>query len=98
ALLTRLNFSAGDNFKIVPGLEGHNLDVYDFVVLDSKDHVGIELPQFIELKKRYPAQSFIILSQSTKTGNYTGSGKWRNAIDVMLFAENGIIKQTGKNR
>jgi hypothetical protein len=98
ALLNRLNFSAGANFKIVPGLEGHNLDEYDFIVLDSKDHVGIELPQFIELKKRHPKQSFIILSQSTKAGNYTGTGKWRNVVDVMLLAQHGIIKQTGKNR
>jgi DNA repair protein RadC len=98
ALLNRLNFSAGNNFKIVPGLEGHNLDEYDFIVLDSKDHVGIELPQFIEIKKRYPEQSFIILSQSTKAGNYTGTGKWRNVVDVMLHAQQGLIKQTGKNR
>jgi len=98
SLLNRLNISAGENFEIAPGLEGYNLEDYDFIVLDSKDHVGIELPQFIELKGEHPLQSFIILSQSTKTGNYTGSGKWRNAIDVMLFAKDGIIKQTGKNR
>ena len=98
ALLNRLNISAGDNFKIVPGIEGQQLEDWDFIVLDSKDHVGIELPQFIGLKRQYPARSFIILSQSTKTGNFTGSGKWRNVVDVMLFAKDGVIKQTGKNR
>jgi len=40
----------------------------------------------------------MILSQSTKTGNFTGSGKWRNQVDVMLCADAGTVKQTGKNR
>lgn len=98
-LLKRLNITAGDNFKIVDSLNRLNPTDFDFVVLDSKDHVGIDLETFLELKKQYPKQSFIILSQATKAGNFTGSEKWRNEVDVMLLAENGIVKSgEDKNR
>ncbi len=98
-LLNRLNIKAGSNFKIVDTLDRLNPHDFDFVVLDSKDNVGIELPTFRELKKQYPEQSFIILSQATKSGNFTGSEKWRNEVDVMLLADNGIIKSgIDKNR
>lgn len=98
-LLTRLNITAKDNFKIVDSLQRLNPKDFDFVVLDSKDNVGVELPAFRELKKKYPGQSFIILSQATKAGNFTGSEKWRNEVDVMLLAENGVIKSgQDKNR
>lgn len=98
-LLKRLNIAAGNNFKIVDSLNRLNPKDFDFVVLDSKDHVGIDLEAFLELKKQYPKQSFIILSQATKSGNFTGSEKWRNEVDVMLLAENGTIKSgEDKNR
>jgi uncharacterized protein YbcV (DUF1398 family) len=98
-LLNRLNIKAGDNFKIVDTLDRLDPHDFDFVVLDSKDNVGVELPTFRELKKQYPEQSFIILSQATKSGNFTGSEKWRNEVDVMLLADNGIIKSgIDKNR
>ena len=98
-LLTRLNITAKDNFKIVDSLQRLNPKDFDFVVLDSKDNVGVELPAFRELKKKCPGQSFIILSQATKAGNFTGSEKWRNEVDVMLLAENGVIKSgQDKNR
>ncbi len=98
-LLKRLNITAGNNFKIVDSLKRLNPKDFDFVVLDSKDHVGVDLDTFLELKKQYPKQSFIILSQATKAGNFTGSEKWRNEVDVMLLAENGVIKSgQDKNR
>jgi hypothetical protein len=94
-----LNIKAGSNFKIVDTLDRLNPQDFDFIVLDSKDNVGVELPTFRELKKQYPEQSFIILSQATKSGNFTGSEKWRNEVDVMLLADNGTIKSgTDKNR
>jgi hypothetical protein len=38
-----------------------------------------------------------VLSQATKNGNFTGTEKWRNEVDVMLLAENGII-YSGKDK
>lgn len=98
-LLNRLNIRAGVNLKIVDSLNRLNPADFDFVVIDSKDHAGVDLEIFLKLKKQYPGQSFIILSQATKSGNFTGSEKWRNEVDVMLLAENGIVKSgCDKNR
>lgn len=98
-LLNRLNIVVGENFKIVKDLDVLNPKSFDFVVLDSKDDMNIELPAFVALKGEFPSQSFIMISQGTKDGNFTGTGRWRNVVDVMVFAEKGIIK-TGmdKNR
>lgn len=98
-LLNRLNIVVGENFKIVKDIDVLNPKDFDFVVLDSKDDMNIELPSFVKLKEKYPAQSFIMISQGTKDGNFTGTGRWRNVVDVMVFAEKGVIK-TGmdKNR
>ena len=98
-LLNRLNIRAGDNFKIVEEINILNPKDFDFVVLDSKDFLEVDVNKFLRLREKYPQQSFIVLSQSTKTGKFTGSERWRNIVDVMVLAEQGIIR-TGhdKNR
>lgn len=69
------------------------------IVIDSKDSLSIDLIQFNELQEKYPKQSWAILSQATKDGGFTGSEKWRNLVDTMIYCENGTA-QTGidKNR
>lgn len=98
-LLNRLNIVAGDNFEIVGKIETRNPAGYDFVVLDSKDQLEIKLDDFLKLRELYPKQSFVVLSQSVKTGNFTGRERWRNTVDVLIQVEAGIAK-TGhdKNR
>lgn len=98
-LMNRLNIVAGDNFKIVGSINTLNPADFDFVVLDSKDHLEINVDQFITLMKQYPGQSFIVLSQAVKSGNFTGRERWRNTVDVMVQADQGIVR-TGhdKNR
>lgn len=98
-LLNDLNINANENFEIVKDLNTRNLKNYEFVALDSKDSLGIEVEDFKQLKELYPEQSFIISSQGTKAGDYTGSGKWLNEIDTMIYCEAGIAR-TGneKNR
>lgn len=91
-LLNRLNINAGDNFKIVKSLDTLNPADFDFIVLDSKDYLEIDADDFLALLQQYPGKSFIVLSQSVKTGNFTGKERWRNIVDVMLLAENGVIR------
>lgn len=99
ALLNQLNIIAGDNFKVVGKLETLNPSDFDFVVLDSKDHLMVDLEAFTELMAQYPKQSFVVLSQAVKTGNFTGKERWRNTVDVLIQVENGVAR-TGldKNR
>lgn len=98
-LLNRLNIYAEDNYKIVGKIDTLNPADFDFVVLDSKDKLEVDINQFTDYMKTYPKQSFIVLSQSTKNGSFTGKERWRNTVDVMIEAENGVIR-TGhdKNR
>lgn len=98
-LVKRLNISANEDFVIVKDLSTLNLADFDFVALDSKDSLGIEVEDFRQLKKDYPNQSFIISSQGTKSGNFTGSGQWKNEVDTMIHCENGVARtMNNKNR
>ncbi len=45
---------------------------------------------FKKLQEKYPKQTWVILSQATKDGGFTGSEKWRNLVDTMIYCEDGI--------
>ena len=97
--LLRLGIRNNPNLTIVRNMETLNPSSYDIVVLDSKDSLEIEIEEFKVLLKKYPKQSFIILSQGTKAGDFTGSEKWRNTIDTMIYCEEMVAMTTGdKNR
>jgi hypothetical protein len=98
-LVRRLNIVGQNNFDIVKDFNIVNPSQYDFVALDSKDSLGIEVEDFRRLKQAYPQQSFLISSQGTKSGDHTGSGQWRNEVDTMIYCEDGVAKTgTDKNR
>ncbi|MGD1959147.1 MAG: hypothetical protein ACFB2Y_09835 [Fulvivirga sp.] len=85
--------------NVNPSIPEKNPANYDVVVFDSKDDMNIEVREFERLKKQYPETAFILLSQSNKDGSYTGAGKWRNVVDVMLEAyERGKMRTGEKNR
>jgi len=98
-LLKRLNIIGNKDFVIVKDLNALKPADFDFVVLDSKDSLGINVEDFRELKRVYPNQSFLVSSQGTKTGDFTGSGQWRNEVDTMIYCEAGVAKtDNDKNR
>jgi len=98
-LLQRTNITGGENLKIVKSIDTLNPADFTFIVLDSKDSLGIGKNEFKELVEKYPDQSFIILSQSKKNGDFTGAGEWRNLVDVMIVCKNGTVSTNGdKNR
>jgi hypothetical protein len=101
-LIMDAGIKGNDKFSIVPDLKGHNLAQYDFVVLDSKDSLKLDIEQFRSLKKNHPKLSFIVLSQGKKDGDYRGSEEWRNEVDTLInFPERGkasTADDNGKNR
>lgn len=96
-LVKRLNLQGNKDFVLASNLNVLNPKDFDFVAIDSKDSIGIEVEDFRQLKKVYPDQSWVITSQGTKAGDHTGSGQWRNEVDTMVFCENGIAK-TGEDK
>lgn len=98
-MLERLKLNDLPNFHIVKNLSVINISDYDVVVIDSKDSIDLTHDEFLKLQEKHSKTSFAILSQATKDGNFTGSEKWRNIVDTMIYCEDGIA-QTGidKNR
>ena len=98
-MLQRLNIEDSPNFVIVKTIETVSLKGFDFIVIDSKDSLNFELNDFIALKKNNPHLSYVILSQATKDGGFTGSEKWRNEVDTLLYCEDLIVHSNmDKNR
>ena len=98
-MLQRLKIEDSLNFVIVKSLDTISLKGFDFVVIDSKDSLNFELNDFIALKKNNPTLSFVVLSQATKGGGFTGSEKWRNEVDTLLYCENmRVHSNMDKNR
>ena len=98
-LVKRLNIVGNKDFVLVKEINVLNPSDFDFVALDSKDSLGIGVEDFRELKKAYPNQSFLVSSQGTKSGDFTGSGQWRNEVDTMIYCEAGVAKtDNDKNR
>lgn len=98
-MLQRLHITDRPGFVLVKNLHAQNPGNFDIIVLDSKDSLETDINAFRALRKRFPTQSYVILSQATKDGNFTGSEKWRNEVDTMIVCEKGIAyTNRDKNR
>ena len=98
-MLQRLGIQDIPNFVIAKNLSSIDPKQFDVIVIDSKDSLELDHVQFQKLQEKFPKQSWAILSQATKDGGFTGSEKWRNLVDTMIYCESGLA-QTGidKNR
>lgn len=74
-----------------------DLTDYQFVILDSINDMGIDIEDFKELKKIYPNTAFIIVLQSTKSGDYRGGKDYEHEVDIACEINEGII-DVFKNR
>lgn len=67
-----------------------DLNDFDLIVIDSKESLDIHKSKdFKDLKAAYPSKNFIITSQSTKSGDYAGDGKWYNEMDTFIYCKDG---------
>lgn len=98
-MMNRLNIRANENYVFAGGLDALGMQHFDLVVIDSKDHISLSLSDYKRFKEQHPGLSTVIVSHSTKLGDFTGSGGWRNMVDTMVMADEGLIR-TGhdKNR
>jgi hypothetical protein len=89
-LLIKTGIQGGPNFQIVKDLNTLPLSDFDVIVIDSKDSIGLKSSaEFKELRDAFPTKIWIITSQGTKAGDFTGDEKWRNEVDTLIFCENG---------
>lgn len=96
-MLTRLDIHDHENFTIVPNLKEENLNEYDLIVADSKDNLHIGLGEFIKLREAHPGKCWVILSQGTASGKWTGPEAWRNEVDTLIYCKN-LVAYTNKDK
>lgn len=96
-MLTRLKIVDSPNFVIVKNLDTMDSKGFDFIAIDSKDSLNFELEDFKQHRQKHPKLSYIILSQATKDGGFTGSEKWRNEVDTIIYCEN-LIAYTNRDK
>lgn len=96
-MVNRLKIQDNKNLGIVKRVANHDLNNYDILVIDSKDSINYTLEDFIKQREQYPHLSFVILSQATKNGGFTGTEKWRNEVDTLVFCEK-MIAYTNRDK
>lgn len=67
---------------------------YDFVVIDSVNHMKLSPEDIAELRERNPKTSFLLVMQSTKDGSFKGSQEYLHDADIHVKMENFIANQT----
>jgi hypothetical protein len=71
-----------------------DIEGYNFVFIDSINHLGIEAEQLEELRKSMPKTSFVGIMQSTKGGDFKGSQEFLHNADIKIEMEKPYAKQT----
>lgn len=76
------------------------MDQLDIALLDSKDALDVEVDDFKRLLKQHKnIKLWVVISQATKDEGFTGSEKWRNLVETMIFCKD-MVAHVGldKNR
>jgi len=74
-----------------------NLSMYDFIFLDSVNKLGLQPEDLNQLRKQYPAKSFIFIFQTTKEGKFRGANTFQHDVDVVIeVPEPGKAVQMGR--
>lgn len=79
------------NLAFAPDLRTPDLSLYDFIILDSVNDLGLKLDDFKKLKKDNPHAAFILILQHTKDGDYRGGKDWEHDIQIAAKVENGVV-------
>ena len=70
---------------------------YNVVFIDSTQTTEITHEEFMELKKRFPSTSFVIINQANRDGTSKGGTKWEHIVDAIMHIENKCARME-KNR
>lgn len=96
-MLDRLKIQDSPNFTIVKRIDNLNPKDFDIMVIDSKDSLDYQLEDFKHQREQNPNLSFVILSQGTKSGSFTGTEKWRNEVDTLVYCES-MVAYTNRDK
>jgi hypothetical protein len=81
----------------IAGALPEDLSSYDFVFLDSVSSMKLSVEDLKELKKKYPATSFIYIFHVTKNGKARGTNEFMHNVDIVIeLPEKGKALQFGR--
>ena len=69
----------------------HNLEEYDFIIIDSVNDLKLKLSQYKYLREEYPLTAFILSVQHTKAGDYRGGKDWEHEVEIAGTIEEGVV-------
>ena len=61
---------------------------YDVVFIDSTQTTEVSHEELVELKKRFPNTSFVIINQANRDGTSKGGTKYEHIVDAIMHIEN----------
>lgn len=74
-----------------------DLNMYDFIFLDSVNKLGLNPDDLTRLKTTNPTKSFIFIFQTTKEGKFRGANTFQHDVDVVIeVPEKGKAVQMGR--
>ena len=71
-------------------LEQVKPDCYHFIIIDSLNHIGVDIKKLKAIHEHYKNSAVISISQATKKGDMRGSLDIEHEVDVTLKVENGF--------
>ncbi len=74
-----------------------DLSMYQFIILDSVNKLGLNPKDLENLKKNNPGKSFLFIFQTTKDGKFKGANSYQHDVDVVIeIPEKGKATQFGR--
>ncbi len=61
---------------------------YDVVFIDSTQTTEVSHEELLDLKKRFPNTSFVIINQANRDGSSKGGTKYEHLVDAIMHIEN----------
>lgn len=86
-----------ERLHFAENLKQPDLSQYDFVILDSVNHLKVRESDYDKLRAKYPPVAFLFILQHTKGGYFKGGKDWEHNAEIVAEVSKGIITVT-KNR
>jgi len=86
-----------ERLHFAESLEQPDLSQYDFIILDSVNHLKLKESDYDKLRATYPNAAFIFILQHTKGGYFKGGKDWEHNAEIVGEVVKGVIN-ISKNR
>jgi len=86
-----------DRLHFAENIKQPDLSQYDFIILDSVNHLKLKESDYDALRLAYPKAAFVFILQHTKGGYFKGGKDWEHNAEIVAEVSKGTIN-VSKNR